>query len=159
MAYRIEGLSPAQFAPCFGVDDTRLAGLGAMRMTADSDRGYPCRVSMQDARAGETVILVNHVSLDIPGPYRTAYAIYVREGAVQGGPWLGCLPPVMQTRALSLRAFGAGDLVRTARLTQIGETDRAIRELFADRAIAYIMAHYAAYGCFAGRIERAEDEG
>ena len=30
----------------------------------------------------------------------------------------------------------------------------AIRDLFADPAIAYIAAHNAAHGCFAARIER-----
>ena len=45
-------------------------------------------------------------------------------------------------------------MLQTARLAGPGEVDSAIRDLFADAAIAYIDAHNAAHGCFAARIER-----
>jgi hypothetical protein len=44
----------------------------------------------------------------------------------------------------------------TAVLIQPSEGDMAIRLLFADTRIAYIMAHFAAYGCFAATIERCD---
>lgn len=157
MTYSITGLSPAPFAPLFAMDDTELAARGARRVTATADRGFPCRISLDDARAGEELILLHHVSHDVDTPYRSAYAIYVRPG-VASASYRDTLPPVFEGRSLALRAFDAAGMLQTARLAGPGEADDAIRDLFADDANAYIDAHNAAYGCFAARIERDATE-
>lgn len=153
MTYAITGLDPDPFAPYFAMDDAGLAALGARRVTATADRGFPCRISLEDARAGDALILLHHVSHDVATPYRSAYAIYVREGA-RPARFVDTLPPVFARRTLALRAFDAAGLLQTARLAGPGEADAAIRDLFADAGIAYIDAHNAAPGCFAARIER-----
>ncbi|MBB5705375.1 DUF1203 domain-containing protein [Sphingopyxis panaciterrulae] len=155
MTYAITGLDPEPFAPLFAMSDAELAARSACRVTANADRGFPCRISLEDARAGEELILLHHVSHDVATPYRSAYAIYVRQG-VAAATWRDELPPVFAGRTLALRAFGADGMLRTARLAGPGEVDGAIRDLFADPATAYIHAHNAAYGCFAARIERDE---
>ncbi|MFM6932703.1 MAG: DUF1203 domain-containing protein [Novosphingobium sp.] len=157
MTYRITGLSPQDFAPLFALPDEELAKVGANRVTASASRGYPCRVSLEDAREGEELILLHHVSHDVTTPYRSAYAIYVRKDAAQTGPYIDCTPPVFEGRPLGLRGFGPDGMLKDARLAAPGESDAAIRELFADRRIAYIDAHNAAHGCFAARIERHGD--
>ena len=153
MTYSIQGLSPEPFAPLFALDDAGLAALNARRVTATADRGFPCRVSLEDAKAGEALILLHHMSHDVETPYRSAYAIYVRPG-VEAATYHDELPPVFEGRALALRAFAADGMLQTARLVGPGEADGAIRDLFEDDAITYIDAHNAAYGCFAARIER-----
>jgi hypothetical protein len=156
MTYSICGLSPAPFAPLFALDDNALALRGARRVIASADRGFPCRVSLEDARAGEQLILLNHTSHDVPTPYRSSYAIYVREGAVSPPPYIECVPPVFEGRPLGLRGFSVDGLLLDARLAMPGEADGAIRSLFAAAEIAYIHAHNAAHGCFAAQIDRFE---
>ncbi|MBR2172540.1 DUF1203 domain-containing protein [Sphingopyxis sp.] len=153
MTYSIQGLSPEPFAPLFALDDAGLAAINARRVTASADRGFPCRISLEDAKAGEALILLHHISHDVETPYRSAYAIYVRKG-VDAATYTDELPPVFKGRPLALRAFDTDGMLQTARLAGPGEADGAIRDLFADDAIAYIDAHNAAYGCFAARIER-----
>lgn len=153
MTYSIQGLSPERFAPLFALDDAELAAIHARRVTATADRGFPCRISLEDAKAGEELILLHHTSHDVETPYRSAYAIYVRPG-VEAASYRDELPPVFEGRPLALRAFDADGMLRTARLAGPGEADGAIRDLFADTGISYIDAHNAAYGCFAARIER-----
>lgn len=153
MTYRIAGLDPVPFAPLFALSDAELAARGARRVTASADRGFPCRVSLADARAGEELILLHHVSHDVATPYRSAYAIYVREGAAQADH-VGELPPVFDGRPLGLRGFDAGGTLRDARLALPGEAEDKILDLFANPAIAYIHAHNAAHGCFAAKVER-----
>ncbi len=153
MTYSIRGLSPERFAPLFALDDAGLAAINARRVTATADRGFPCRVSLDDAKAGEELILLHHTSHDVATPYRSAYAIYVRPG-VEAASYRDELPPVFEGRPLALRAFDADGMLRTARLAGPGEAEGAIRDLFADDTISYIDAHNAAYGCFAARIER-----
>lgn len=155
MTYMIQGLSPDRFEPLFAMDDAGLAALNARRVTATSDRGFPCRISLEDAKAGEALILLHHTSHDVETPYRSAYAIYVRPG-VAAATYRDELPPVFAGRPLALRAFDSAGMLQTARLAGPGEADHAIRDLFADEEIAYIDAHNAAYGCFAARIERDE---
>ena len=155
MTYMINGLSPDHFAPLFAMDDAELAAINARRVAATADRGFPCRISLEDAKAGEELILLHHTSHDVETPYRSAYAIYVRPG-VAAARYRDELPPVFEGRQLALRAFDGDAMLRTARLAGPGEADGAIRDLFADPAISYIDAHNAAYGCFAARIERDE---
>lgn len=153
MTYLIRGLRPDRFAPLFAMDDAGLAERNARRVTATADRGFPCRISLEDARMGEELILLHHVSHDVATPYRSAYAIYVRPG-VTAASYRDELPPVFEGRSLALRAFDSGGMLQTARLVGPGEADSAIRDLFADHSTHYIDAHNAAYGCFAARIER-----
>ena len=153
MTYSIHGLRPDRFAPLFAMDDTELAAQHARRVTATADRGFPCRISLEDARLGEELILLHHTSHDVATPYRSAYAIYVRSG-VAAASYRDELPPVFDGRPMALRAFDKDGMLQTARLAGPGEADGAIRDLFADDAISYIDAHNAAHGCFAARIER-----
>ena len=154
MTYSVHGLPRQDFVPLFALDNVELARCGAIRLTATADRGFPCRVSLQDAHAGESLILLHHTSHDVATPYRSAYAIFVREGADEADPFIDDTPPVFAGRSIALRGFDAAGMLADARLAAPGEADGAIRVLFADRRIAYIHAHNAAHGCFAARIER-----
>lgn len=154
MVYSIAGLPTAPFAELFELSDEDLAVRQIMRVTATSDIGFPCRVSLEDARAGEQLLLLNHVSHDAATPYRSAYAIYVREGVSQAILPADTLPAVFVGRPLGLRGFGTDGLLKDARLALSGEADAKIRELFADPRIHTIHAHNAAHGCFVARVER-----
>ena len=153
MTYSITGLVAEQFAPLFAMDDAELAARGARRVTASADRGFPCRISLEDARAGEELILLHHVRHDVDTPYRSAYAIYVRPD-VGAATYCDAVPPVFEGRPIALRAFDSAGMLQTASLAAPGDADKAIRDLFDDDGIAYIDAHNAAHGCFAARIER-----
>jgi hypothetical protein len=153
MTYCITGLSPEPFTPLFALSDTELAERGARRVTAAADRGFPCRVSLRDADRGDHLILLHHTSHDVATPYRSAYAIYVREG-VEPAEHVDSVPPVFEGRPLGLRGFDAEGMLRGALLALPGEADAKIRELFDRPEIATIHAHNAAHGCFAARIER-----
>ncbi|NOU03911.1 MAG: DUF1203 domain-containing protein [Novosphingobium sp.] len=156
MTYRITGLDPQPFADLFALTDTELAARNARRVTAGADRGFPCRVSLEDARAGEELILLHHTSHDVATPYRSAYSIYVRKHA-KPADYVDQTPLVFDGRPLGLRGFDADGLLRDARLALPGEADVKIRELLANPAIAYIHAHNAAHGCFAARVDRHGD--
>lgn len=153
MTYMIKGLPRERFAPLFGLSEAELAERGATRVVAEDTR-FPCRVSLQDADIGETMILLNHVSNDVRGPYRATHAILVREEAEDCEPLVDSIPPVFAQRTLSLRGFDAnGDLV-ASRVSAPDGHDRAIRELLSDPQVDHIDAHNAGHGCFSARIER-----
>ena len=154
MAYRIKGIDPAPYRPLFGLSDAELEERGVVRMTV-TDPTFPCRVSLADRAIGEKVLLVNHVSHDVANPYRASHAIFVTEADEQPAEYVDQVPPVFETRVLSLRGFNADGMMADAILTQPGGADAGIRKLFANPEIATIHAHNATGGCFSAKIERA----
>lgn len=155
MTYRISGLDPADFTSLIGASDAELRAAKAVRVTATTKPGYPCRITLEDAEPGESMILLNHLSHDVATPYRSSYAIYVRESASQAASYADAVPPVFQGRPMAFRAFDAAGMLLGAALALPGEADARIRALFDAPEIAYIHAHNAAHGCFAARVERS----
>lgn len=154
MTYRITGLNPANYAELFTMSDTALAAINARRVTANANRGFPCRVSLEDAAEGDELILFHHVSHDAKTPYRSAYAIYVSKSAKVAADYVDALPPVFEGRPIALRGFDVDGNLRNASLALPGQVDARIRELFEQDEIAYIHAHNAAHGCFSAAITR-----
>jgi hypothetical protein len=152
MTYKVLGLDPSPYQRLFGLNDAQLAERGAVRMTV-SGPGFPCRVSLSDRAAGEKVLLVNHVSHET-GPYRASHAIFVTEAEQDAAEFIDRVPPVFETRVLSLRGFDKDGMMAEALLTQPGEADAGIRKLFANQEVETIHAHNATRGCFSARIER-----
>lgn len=153
MTYRIRGLDPSPYRHLVGLADAELARHDTVRMTADSRPGYPCRITLDDVEPGTTVLLVNHVSHEA-GPYRASQAIFVSEDAHRPADYEDSIPPALDRRILSLRAFDNGGMMLDARLSQPGEADILLRELLANSSVHHIDAHNAVRGCFAARVER-----
>ena len=156
MTFRIHALNHEDFAPLFAMDDAQLAARNARRVTVDADPGYPCRISLEDARVGETVILLNHASMDAPTPFRATHAIYVRNGVRTAQPDPDEVPPALRTRPQSVRAFDANWMMVDADLAdgpdQVAAT---IDRMFERSDVAEIHLHNARLGCFAARATRA----
>ena len=153
MTYRIQGLDPAPFRPLFELSDEALRARRARRVVA-AGAGFPCRVSLQEARDGESLILVNHVSHDVDTPFRASHAIYVREDAPSAPLYQDALPAMLDRRRISLRAFDGEGMLVDGLVVEPGGGDAAVRDLFARPEVAEIHAHTSAYGCFLARIER-----
>lgn len=156
MSFTITGLSAAEFAPLFALSDEELERRGAIRKTATSKPGFPCRVTLEDAEPGETVLLLNYESHKAATPYRSAYAIYVRESAKESASFTDALPPVFEGRPLALRHFDAQGHLVGASLALNGDAKEKIETTFSDEKVAYIHAHNAAHGCFAAEVRRAQ---
>ena len=154
MTYRIRGLDPAPYRPLFGMADDELAARGIVRMTVTEKPSFPCRVTLEDREIGEQLLLLNHVSHDVANPYRASHAIFVTEGLNGAAEFIDEVPPVLDTRILSLRGFDDQGMMAQAVLTEPGEADEGIRRLFANPDVATIHAHNATRGCFAAKIER-----
>jgi hypothetical protein len=155
MDFRITGLSPEPFQPLFGLSDAQLARHGALRQLVDRKPGYPDRIELRDPDIGESVLLLNYAHLPVETPYRSSYAIDVREGARARYDRINEVPEPFRSRVLSLRAFDEHDMLRDADIARGAEVESLIERLLSNPQTAYVHAHYAKYGCFAARIERA----
>jgi len=149
----IRGLDSAPFAPLFALDDEALAALDARRVVANG-AGYPCRVSLEDAEPGETLILANFEHLPVATPFRSRHAVYVRQGAGDPAEYRDAVPEQFRSRMLSLRAFDETGMMIEADLADGREVETTIERMLAMPAVAYLHAHFAKPGCFAARIDR-----
>lgn len=155
MTFRITALPAEDFAHLSGMDARQLAARLVQRKVADRSPGYPCRVSLEDARPGETVFLLNHVHLDAATPFRASHAIYVREGAKTASPAAGTIPHMLCSRIISLRAFDRDAMLLNADIASGEDLPARIEDLFRDPAADYIHLHFAKQGCFAARVGRS----
>jgi hypothetical protein len=155
MNFQITGLPAARFQPLFALSDAELALHHAVRRVADHKPGFPCRVSLQDAEPGETVLLINYEHLAVASPYRSRHAIYVRQEARDAHLAVNEIPQVLQTRLLSLRAFDEAGMMVEADVMPGTALAPAIEQMLSLTKVAYLHVHNAKYGCFAARVDRA----
>lgn len=157
MSFVIRGLSPEPFRPLFALADAALAANGIHRVVADADHGFPCRVTLQDAKRGETLLLLSHLHHDVAGPYRASGPIFVSEAAlrVPSVAFQDALPPSFPRRLLSLRAYDAEGVMRDADVVEGVDALPHLQRLLAMPRVAYLHVHNARRGCYACRVEPA----
>lgn len=154
MPFVVTGLSPEPFAPLFGADEATLVAAGALRYAVDAKPGYPCRITLQDAEPGSTVLLLNHEHLAADTPYRARHAIFVSEGAAAPARYENEMPPALAGRLLAIRAYDAAGMMIDAEIVEGVEAPPLIERMLADPRTAWLHAHNARRGCFAARIDR-----
>jgi hypothetical protein len=153
MRFRITGLDPAPFRTLHALSDAELAEQGVQRMPVKEKFAAPCRISLDDAEIGESVLLLGHAHQPARTPYRQQGPIFVRESE-QRFDRTGVIPPALARRTLSLRGFSAEHMMIEADLTEGDGAAALIERFFANPEVAYIHAHYARRGCFAALIQR-----
>ncbi len=155
-SFQFHALPAETFAPLFDRTDAELAAMGARRQIVDGKPGYPCRVSLEDAEVGETVLLLPYTHHDVDSPYRASGPIYVRRGVATADPAVGEIPapaPAPAAVAAGLRRDGHdGGVPRSSRAPGSRRRSSACSPT---RASATCDVHNAQPGCFNCRVTRA----
>ncbi|HEV7272049.1 DUF1203 domain-containing protein [Pseudoxanthomonas sp.] len=157
MSFVIRGLSPEPFRPLFALGDAALAARNIRRVVADSDRGFPCRVTLRDARQGETLLLLPYLHHDVAGPYRGSGPIFVSEAGMQAPAveFRNLLPPTFPYRLLSLRAYDAAGTMLDADVVEGIDAVPHLQRLLDMAGAAFLHVHNARRGCYACRVDPA----
>lgn len=153
MNYLIEGLDPIEFTHLFDRRDDDLARDGILAVYAEDDN-YPCRVSLDGAAKGDRMLLVNYLHQPATSPYRSSHAIYIAQGSQTRGVFRNKIPPVMQSRLLSVRAFDTNHMIIDADVIDGSCAEILITKLLEDERAAYLHVHFAKRGCFAAAVRR-----
>ena len=154
MSYVVSGLPLEDFQPLFGLDEAALAARGVIRQVVKAKPGSPCRITLVDAKPGETVLLLNHEHQSAATPYRSAHAIFVREAATQTARLVDQLPEVLTSRLISVRAFDTEGMMVDGHVLPGAELESLVLRWLERPQVAYLHAHNAGRGCFAAKIER-----
>jgi hypothetical protein len=115
----------------------------------------PCRVCLQDAHVGESVLLCAYSPFERVGPYYSLGPVFVHaHRCVPYAPSDG-VTDALARRLLSLRGYDAEGRMRVADVVEGRDLEaRAASLLAEDAAITVLHVHHARAGCFACRIER-----
>ncbi len=154
MGFQIAALQVDQFRHLFGKDSETLSHLGVERVVADSNPGFPCRVSLQNAAVGESVLLLNYEHQPAASPFRASHAIFVREWASEATLAKNEIPLLLRQRLLSVRAFDGNGMMLDANVVAGEELAPLIDEMFAHDSVNYLHVHNAKPGCYAALVER-----
>jgi len=154
MSFRVTGLDPNLFEDLHALSDAGLNAKGVQRVRVDKKPNAPCRISLDDADIGETVLLLNFEHQPADTPYRQQGPIFVRETSARF-EGRDVIPPALRRRPLSLRGFDADHMMIEADLVDGAEAGELVERFFANAQVAYIHAHYAKRGCYAARFDRA----
>ncbi|PJI86292.1 uncharacterized protein DUF1203 [Yoonia maricola] len=152
MDFQIKPLRLDAFSHLFGLDDAALAARKASRQIVTAKPGTPCRVSMQDAEIGESVILISYTHQPEDSPYHASHAVFIRENATQAHCAVNEVPEVIRSRLISLRFFDQDHMMCAAEVVQGDGVADTIAQVFEDDQIAYAHIHNAKPGCFAASV-------
>jgi hypothetical protein len=154
MDYVISGLPLQAFRPLFGLDDAVLQARGIVRQVADGKPGFPCRITLEDAEPGESLLLLRWEHLDVDTPYRASGPIFVRESALATTVLRNAVPEQQRSRLLSVRAYDKDGWMRDAEVVEGAGLPDLLARFFTDAQVAYLHVHNARRGCYACRVDR-----
>ena len=154
MGFRSSGLPVSDFEGLFDLNDQALARRGVERVRIEAAHAAPCRITLEDAAPGETVLLLNHEHQPADTPYRSRHAIFVRETADETFDAVDVVPDAIRRRLLSVRAFDIGHRMVDADVVEGSALEELLEPMLAREDVAYVHLHYARRGCFAARAER-----
>ena len=143
------------FSHLFSMNDEALESHGARRVNVDSHPGYPCRISLMDAPAGERVILTPFRHHDVVSPYQSSGPIFVRENVQTAKPDVSEIPVMFRHRLLSVRAYDEAAMMKNAKVVKGEDLEETIRGFFTTGSISYLHIHNAGPGCFNCMVQRA----
>lgn len=154
MPFQISALPAELFEHLVDQPDDVLRAHGAKRMIVDECPGFPCRISLEDAKIGESVLLLNYEHQPTESPYRSSHAVFVREKAVQVKLRPNAVPDQLRRRLLSVRAFDSEGMMVDADVAEGVELEHMVERLFANQRVDYLHVHHAKPGCYGARVDR-----
>ncbi len=152
------GLDHRPFQHLFEKSERELAALGIQRRWAGESGGHPCRISLSDPPSGSELLLLSHVHLPLHSPYHASGPIFVQRGVTRCVLPAGEVPPYVQRRMISLRAYDHAALMLAAQVCAGTDVPTLLDSLFADPAVAFVQLHNAAHGCFSCQADRIDRE-
>ncbi|MDT9001670.1 DUF1203 domain-containing protein [Paucibacter sp. APW11] len=121
--------------------------------------GEPCRDALRRALPGEALILASYCPFERAGPYREYGPVFLLADpsaapqAAEALPMAGEQPYL--GRSFALRAYSAEERIVYGQVVSVEHAEARLQALLARPEVAFVLARFAGYGCYACRIERA----
>ncbi len=123
-----------------------------------AEGGEPLRDVLRRAEPGEAIALASFSPHTLNSPYKEYGPIYIRATASDESVPLDSLPASTSRDYLRqtfvLRAYSQSERIINSVLTTEHDAEKIIADFFEIPEVAFILARFGAYGCYACRIER-----
>ncbi len=125
--------------------------------------GEPCRDVLRGARFNEKLILASYCPFTKSSPYKEYGPVFVLEKSNNEKFEESKLPlPTGSEQdylghTFVLKAYNKDERILDAKLTNPDEAELVLKEFFADENVSFVLARYAAYGCYSFRVERVDN--
>lgn len=153
-SFQIKAINYTAIEHFFNLNQAELKQLGAVKSIADSNPGFPCRVSLIDAKIGEEVILFPYSHHKVNSPYQATGPIFVRKNARTAAPKINEIPSFLNHRFLSLRIYNNAAMMIDAKTVKGDSLRAAINSIFENNLATYIQIHNAGPGCYNCQVDR-----
>lgn len=121
--------------------------------------GEPLRDVMRRANPSEEIILASYCPFTIAGPFKEYGPIYILADADARPASMTSLPTGEPGSYFGspfvLRAYSHSERIVDAVLTSPHQAESALQVLLRRADVSFVLARFAAYGCYGCRIERA----
>lgn len=161
MTYQFHSLDPAAFTSLAALNDAELAERHIVVSTVQPGDRAPCRLTLENTPAGETVLLVNHTHQPTPSPYGARGPIFIRKAALGGQPVVtATLPAMLVGRQMSVRAYDAAGMIVDGAVVEAIDLKPHLDALFRRADVDEVHLHFPGRGCYAAKAVRVtEDRG
>lgn len=123
--------------------------------------GEPCRDVLRRAKPGEELILASYCPFTTSGPYKEYGPVFVLASPSNENVEYQSLPlpqgsptDYLREQPFVLRAYSKEENIAAAELVEPSDAQEALIRMFSNNQVEFILARYAAYGCYGFRIER-----
>jgi hypothetical protein len=120
--------------------------------------GEPCRDVLRGALPGEEIILASYCPFALAGPYREYGPVFILAEASAAPVDCFSLPTGAAAAYFGatfvLRAYSKDERIVDAALSSPQQAEQQLRQFFLRDEINFVLARFAAYGCYGCRVER-----
>jgi len=121
--------------------------------------GEPLRDCLRRASPGEAILLASYCPFTVDGPYKEYGPVFI-SGVSPDAARLDVLPTGGQSPYLAdsfvLRAYSTHERIVDARMSSPEAATADLHRFFLRAEVAFVLARFPTYGCYALRIERGD---
>jgi len=126
-----------------------------------AEGGEPCRDVLRRAVPGEELILASYCPFAIAGPYKEYGPVFVLAAHSTERVDYQSLPlpkgsptDYLRAQPFVLRAYSKAENIVAAELLEPSSAQTVLNKMFDSSQVEFVLARYAAYGCYSFRVER-----
>lgn len=146
--FLIQPLHDDDLTRLWQLSKTELATQNAQRIEVGSKPSYPCRISLEDAEIGETVIGVPYTFNKSKSFYQASGPIFMRQNVSPYRSKRGHVPTMLLSRLLSLRSYCVDGYLQTAEVIPGNKLADYLAEPERFSTTHYVHIHNARTGCY-----------
>jgi hypothetical protein len=150
----VRALDDSLFKEFFVKSESELNKHNAKLIIADTSPGFPCRVSLEDAQIGDTMLAIHYCHHNVESAYKSSGPIFIRKNALEKATHINTVPEMFKIRPQSIRAYDLTNEMVDAKISNGDEVKDTIRMFFENKSVSYLHIHNAKQGCFNCRVDR-----